>query len=262
LDGNANSMGTVVAKVKDEIMNAVIRPRCTKVYIGGFTLIELLVVIAILALLVSILLPSLQQAKELAQETVCLSTMRNLGMLMHYYSQDNNNRLPVPYDNSLQDSNFHSWPVALAVYLADGETIKNGKSMSAENQGEGIVKHFQCPTLLQAHPTSGNTYVMNDRTDARNKFCDGLKLDLVTDPHCRIALGEGAYCVWYEDIFYSLTTLGFYHNRGEVIGSVSVGGKLYEQTDGRGTLMMIDGHAVNADPQDVNTLYYVKPYTE
>jgi prepilin-type N-terminal cleavage/methylation domain-containing protein len=45
----------------------------------GFTLIELLIVIAIISLLLTILMPTLNQAKELARSAVCLSNLRNLG---------------------------------------------------------------------------------------------------------------------------------------------------------------------------------------
>ena len=45
----------------------------------GFTLIELLVVIAIIALLVSILLPSLKKAQELAKRTVCMTQLKAIG---------------------------------------------------------------------------------------------------------------------------------------------------------------------------------------
>jgi prepilin-type N-terminal cleavage/methylation domain-containing protein len=61
----------------------------------GFTLIELLVVIAIIALLVSILLPSLSRAKELAKRTVCASNMRNLGTTFQLYASENNQWLPA-----------------------------------------------------------------------------------------------------------------------------------------------------------------------
>ena len=55
----------------------------------GFTLIELLVVIAIIALLISILLPSLGSAKETARTTVCQSNLRQLSMCSVAYSVDN-----------------------------------------------------------------------------------------------------------------------------------------------------------------------------
>jgi prepilin-type N-terminal cleavage/methylation domain-containing protein/prepilin-type processing-associated H-X9-DG protein len=55
---------------------------------GGFTLIELLVVIAIIALLVSILLPSLHQAKELAREAVCQTNARSLQLGNEMYQTE------------------------------------------------------------------------------------------------------------------------------------------------------------------------------
>lgn len=57
--------------------------------LSAFTLIELLVVIAIIALLVSILLPSLNTARDLAKDAVCKTNMRQIGLLAYLYMQDN-----------------------------------------------------------------------------------------------------------------------------------------------------------------------------
>ena len=64
--------------------------RKTALHAVGFTLIELLVVVAIIALLISILLPALNQAREVAKSTVCLSNLRSLGMAVQMYVDDNN----------------------------------------------------------------------------------------------------------------------------------------------------------------------------
>ena len=66
----------------------------------GFTLIELLVVIAIISLLVSILLPSLERAKEMARSAVCMNRLRGLGFAMNFYAEDNAEHYP-PSNQSL-----------------------------------------------------------------------------------------------------------------------------------------------------------------
>jgi len=60
----------------------------------AFTLIELLVVVAIVALLMSILLPSLSQAREQTKATKCLSNLRTLGQGIALYTAEEKSKLP------------------------------------------------------------------------------------------------------------------------------------------------------------------------
>ncbi|HEY5913324.1 MAG TPA: type II secretion system protein [Verrucomicrobiae bacterium] len=74
-------------------------------FVQGFTLIELLVVIAVIAILASLLLPVVGRVKESGKATACLSNLRQVGIALQLYVQENNNRLPVMRDRSLTVSN-------------------------------------------------------------------------------------------------------------------------------------------------------------
>ena len=65
------------------------KPMSTRLRRFGFTLIELLVVIAIMALLISLLLPMLQRANELARSALCASNQRNIAIAFQAYYGDN-----------------------------------------------------------------------------------------------------------------------------------------------------------------------------
>lgn len=64
--------------------------------VRGFTLIELLVVIAIVSLLLSVLVPSLNRARDYARQTVCMSHLRPVGMAIAAYAMNYDNFFPGP----------------------------------------------------------------------------------------------------------------------------------------------------------------------
>jgi prepilin-type N-terminal cleavage/methylation domain-containing protein/prepilin-type processing-associated H-X9-DG protein len=81
---------------------------------NGFTLIELLVVIAIISLLVSILLPSLQKAKELARQVLCLSRLRSISSAYCLYQGEFDGRGPVGFtygSSSSRGQEWSHWPI-------------------------------------------------------------------------------------------------------------------------------------------------------
>ncbi len=133
------------------------RPRRSK----GFTLIELLVVVSIIALLVAILVPALQQARDAAESVVCQSNLHQVGIATQMFTEDNDGSLywhrgtekslPIPYDYTKYRPWFHKGGVLSPYLQGDAEPVAR----------YGCSTHENDPTWWSDGDYIGNRHIVN-----------------------------------------------------------------------------------------------------
>ncbi len=174
---------------------------------SAFTIVELLVVIAIIGLLIALLLPAVQAAREAGRRTVCRSNMRQIALAMHA-CHDAHNRLPSGWEGYArrnvpdpQGGPGSGWAAALLRYLEQPGLKDSGH----ENTSLGV---FLCPsdlinnTWFDLADEAGGVLATLPRANYVGVF-GTLDLD-----ECQ-ALGPGQQCVGDGVLFHnSAVTFG------------------------------------------------------
>jgi len=145
----------------------------------GFTLIELLVVIAIIALLMSILMPALARVRKQARAVACQSTLKQWGMMLFLYTEDNNGFfmtrtdtsgrwIDVLYDWYYQNDKFRCCPEATRIAFPD---YPPGSSVYSQMGGNATTAWGKISGNVSDRPAGMwgsygiNGWVYNTRTD-------------------------------------------------------------------------------------------------
>jgi prepilin-type N-terminal cleavage/methylation domain-containing protein/prepilin-type processing-associated H-X9-DG protein len=185
---------------------------------AGFTLVELLVVIAIIGVLVALLLPAVQAAREAARRTQCYNNVKQLGLALHMYLDARRTFPPGHLETGTDGPSYRhqlSWLALCLPYLEErnvADLIKLSDIVPGTNAhqnnlfkpaGKNLIGTFMCPSDPIGQMSTDwapTNYLGNQGTvcDCRGPSCGGMfghgtyfKIAKITDGTSKtIAIGE------------------------------------------------------------------------
>src|SRR5687768_7035692 len=192
--------------------------------LSGFTLVELLVVIAIIGILIALLLPAVQAARESARRSQCLNNLKQLGVAMHNYADTNKTLPPWAGNNCCNGTWIHLIPKFMeAEYVVEDYQNWGGDDMPPNLDGSTGVntvtryggtanraisqkRHptMTCPSDISQQPSGGipnHNYLVNIGKVANTQVTlNGVQFEgapfararfLSTDPNHRVPTTGG-----------------------------------------------------------------------
>jgi prepilin-type N-terminal cleavage/methylation domain-containing protein/prepilin-type processing-associated H-X9-DG protein len=164
----------------------------------GFTLVELLVVIAIIGILVALLLPAIQAAREAARRSTCVNNLKNLSLACLNYESTKNE---LPYGRKFDDWDAYTWTQLILPYIEQQSVYDN---------------YWTLPDPVYSNPRSGG-----------NNLAPGSYGPLADDPRMRAARHSQIppfYCPSGQaPQANELNTPGYGFWRGNYFGCVGAG---------------------------------------
>ena len=256
----------------------------------GFTLIELLVVIAIIAMLLSIIMPSLNKAKRFAEEVVCKSNLHQYQIATEVYTNENNDRMPNPWESLYSQQMFTGeanrycrWHNPDFNLDAHGDDVDSstGKTYAGPFWPYlASTKASVCPTFRklaarygQGHPNGciGGAFEPQFSYSMNRIFAGpepAVKVEVVKKSQVR---SPSQTFVWAEENMWTLTGLsgyvlndnvlaawkgsavdcfGSFHRIGTGRLNKQIQDKRYESDTGASNIVMADGSLVTATPEE------------
>lgn len=214
----------------------------------AFTLIELLVVVTIIALLVSILLPSLSAARATARGTVCAANLRQLGVGWTYYADQNNGAIVPGRPGRFVDNAQNSYWVGNGYQFRPRWFVRLG--------AETGFYAFQTPSTDPADDNikrvDGNRVFLDPETPERDNnrnYAYGYNYQFLGNARFRTG-GKGAgfirWPVRIERIIGPRTVMAA-DALGTAAGKARAARTAYRQ-NGSGDLFAVGNHAWSLDP--------------
>ncbi|WDE98946.1 prepilin-type N-terminal cleavage/methylation domain-containing protein [Lentisphaera profundi] len=237
----------------------------------NFTLIELLVVIAIIGILASLLLPALGKARKTSQAAVCLSNLKQVGISLNMYADDNDFHAPL----TSYLAGRYTWDDYLAGY--DGrDSLTEGQFNSARfnlssSYSDSYGAVYRCPTdaveRRYGGPALGRSYTITAMNNGdTNKGFLGMSNHDVTRNFGELSKPSNTITLFENHVARNLLGNGWqdvqpsqvYYNQDQ-LGATPHGGKA--------NFLMADGHVAKftlnqtlqrsdgsmASPDDVST---------
>lgn len=163
----------------------------------AFTLIELLVVIAIIAILAAMLLPALSAARASARSASCINNLKQLGIVMHSYVNDQKDWLPYPFNKCSSGWYPYTWVGSL--YYAGYITSRSKSTAYTVGVNKQIEPILACPEATDGsgwyngYSVSSSDYSINpyDGSGYASFTNTGYNILNVDNPSSHILLADG-----------------------------------------------------------------------
>ncbi len=204
----------------------------------GFTLIELLVVIAIIALLAAILFPVFARARENARRASCQSNLKQIALGIHQYTQDYDERFPLPWYTGAEIQTDPSMPSYN--YRCSSGTFRVINWSDFIHPYVKSVQIYQCPSYKgkpAGNPTADISYVYNGYVSAAIRTIGGNGFWPYTQP---LAVSQVQYPAEGMLLMDFQSPFGFYLKRSEYPTRAPYG-EVYIHFEGDNAAY-VDGH--------------------